>query len=170
MTNYYFDPSGVDTSNIITGDTILDTDVKVPIEALKSAIQDMDTNLYNAFGNKAYDFASIGPASTTSTSYVEIPNAEVTVEMNGGDIQILLLGSFSSPNSELQLNFSLDGTLMGGAGIGRQVNTGTEIIVIYHVFRNLSAGSHTVKAHWNTTGTAYVSQYGPWARLWAQEK
>lgn len=172
MTNYYFDPTGVDTSNIINGDTILDTDVSVPIEALKSAVQDMDTNLYNTFGHKGYGFTGVGPSSTTSATFVPIAGAELTVETYGGDVELFLLGSFESLNSDLNMTFSKDSVLDPGGSFCRQVNTSiaSEVIYIGHIYRSVPAGTHTFQVHWRVSAnTAYISQAGTWARFRVRE-
>lgn len=131
-----------------------------------------------AHHNKAYDFTVIGSTSTTSTSFVQIPGAELTLDVQGGDVQVVLMGPFRNATTFITALFidflreydSTTTSVSNGGGIVRQiyVDNSVETITAFYIFRDLPAGEHTFYAHWYvTSGTGSIDVWP--ARFWARE-
>jgi hypothetical protein len=100
-------------------------------------------------------------ASTTSASYVDLPNMSVTLTTVGGDLVVFFAGTFyhTSAGQDIRVALSLD----GAAEVAIQIvafptANSVSVITVVHVFTGVSAGNHTVKARWRTSdATAYAN-------------
>lgn len=183
MTNIYFDPSGVDMTAIDDGETIHASDVRTPLENLIDAIETMDSNLNDAINNKAFASTIVAEATTTSTSYVQVSNASLTLNTHGGDVLVVFNGSFRSQGVDfLYIDLEIDGQRVNqgtqGAFLQIVYDWDREAISPVHLFRNVSAGQHTFNLLWKITGSgginpptadAKVAEFGTKPLFWARE-
>lgn len=99
--------------------------------------------------------------STTSSVFVDIDAAvlSVTLETTGGAVLVTFAGNMRSTGT-LHLNLDVDGSPVSpDDGILGRVSSGItpgENMSFTCFIRGLSAGSHTIKLQWKTTGTAYL--------------
>lgn len=118
----------------------------------------------------AIDFASVSPVvqsagarvtadqSTTSTAaYVDLPQATVTITTLAST-KVLVMASFSVANANITpqavfVSLAIDGALDSGTGSGMVITGNSEQTgAITRLVTGLSAGSHTFKLQWATTG------------------
>lgn len=108
--------------------------------------------------------------STTSTSFVDVDgtNVKVTLTTNGGPVLVIFSGSAYSSGGTYATYFDIDvdGTRLGNANTGGlQEQQGaasvTFAFTVVAIIDGLTAGSHTFKLKWKTTGTSVMySQTG----------
>lgn len=91
--------------------------------------------------------------TTTSNSYVDLPDMSVTLTTTGGDLLAFFTGTFlDSAVANVALAFSLDGSAeVGGAAFTEQTATYYVPVSQFWRFVAPSAASHTIKMRWNTT-------------------
>lgn len=129
--------------------------------------------------NGGYYKATGGNYTTTSTSFVDVDatNFNFSITTYGGDLWvgcnvIVTNGSLTYT----AVDVLLDGTLIGNGanyGLGRVALAGAtyHLPISFAIPIPVSAGAHTVKLQWSTTGgtsTMYASSTAP-AIFWARE-
>lgn len=105
----------------------------------------------NAITQLGYAVGSTSGPTTTSGSFVDIPEMSVTLTTAGGDLlAIMSITVANSTNNIYGVALSLDG---GAATQERNgSDTDTKTLMTVHRFTGVSAASHTVKGRWFTSG------------------
>lgn len=151
-------PTTRTTGTLITA-SIWNTDIVDNLDALK----DPPTDLYN------FDEASDYTTSSTSFADVDSTNLAMSITTTGGDI--LVTATLSAAHSDgagfIYFDIDLDGTRQGlddgivffelSAASG--IAGATIPVTISYWIQSVSAGAHTVKLQWKTSGAT--------ASLWA---
>lgn len=111
----------------------------------------------NAVTQSQYINGTSTNPTTTSTTYVDLPEITATLTTVGGDLLVWLSATlFMTTNQNVGLALSLD----GAAEVAIQLNTPnptTQALACVAKFSGVAAGSHTVKGRWRVasgTGTA----------------
>lgn len=144
-------------SELVTA-TLLNTHLRDNLNALKSPPADGASELAGTF-------------STTSTSFVSVPNAEVEITTAGGKLMVGAVGTLTA-NTALVAAISLliDGTRVGSTTLGLQrvyvPGSSTNGFGFVYLSANMAAANHTVTLQVSTsTGAVSVPQWF----LWVQE-
>jgi hypothetical protein len=98
---------------------------------------------------------STSSPTTTSTTYVNMPDMSISITTTGGDLLCwgLACVSNSTTGDSVQVAISLDGaTATGGQSINAD-NSGASIpVAVQWLFTGVSAGAHTVTLQWLAAG------------------
>lgn len=104
-----------------------------------------------------------GADSTTSATFVDMANLSVALTTVGGNVLVWMVGSatHSLAGTNVQLGFQVDAvsTVSGPAQHSAATVGEAKDFSNIHLFTGLSAGAHTFKARWLTSGGT-VSAYG----------
>lgn len=115
-------------------------------------------------GSGASDFYTtneVGDYSTTSASFVDVDatNLALTITTAGGDVDIWFTGTFKSTSAlPFFLDVDVDGSPAAGddgiigCRMGSLNTNGSQPLSFIFRVAGLSAGSHTFKLQWRTTG------------------
>ena len=108
--------------------------------------------------------------NTTSTSFVDITGADVTITTTGGRIMI----GFHTPHtasggSTTYFTITIDGVEVSGHanGVALVTSGGTSQMSFVYLTAALAAGAHTVKIRWRVDSgarTATINKFQLWAR------
>lgn len=155
----YVNPANRSAGELITA-ARWNQDVVANIQALKNPPADRASELAGTF-------------STTSTSFVSVPNAEVEITTAGGKLMVGAVGTLTA-NTALVAAISLliDGTTRAGSptlGLQRVYVPGqsTNGFGFVYLSANMAAANHTVTLQVSTTPDSAVSV--PQWFLWVQE-
>lgn len=112
-----------------------------------------------------------GDRTTTSATYVDLTDASITLTTTGGRVALGFNGaSFNSGANANAFSFSIDGAAeVGPAAEGLYRLTGTTAagVAMTYLTDALSAGSHTFKVRWKTSGGTATARAD--SAFWAQE-
>lgn len=137
---------------------IMNAHVRDNLNALKDPPTDLDQNWNTTI-------------STTSTSFVNITGADVTITTTGGramiGFQISQTSSGGTSSDFTCYEITIDGTAVSGHANGVLITYTGAPISFTHLTAALSAGAHTIRVQWrvNTAArTASASKFQLWAR------
>jgi hypothetical protein len=107
------------------------------------------TDLAENAVTRTYQVSSVGDASTTSSSWVDIPEMSVTITTDGGPVLIMFSGNFetSPDNRRVYIQVSIDGTLKDASTRFAQTYA-TWITHGTSWLETLSPGAHTISIQW----------------------
>ena len=136
---------------------IMNAHVRDNLNALKNPPTDLDQNWNTTI-------------TTTSTSFVNITGADVTIVTTGGRIMI----GFHTPHAAsggvtTYFTITIDGVEVSGHANGVALVTAggtTQMSFVYHTAA-LAAGSHTIRPQWRDNDgarTATIKKFQLWAR------
>ena len=146
-------------ANDLVGATLLNTHLRDNLNALKSPPTDRAAELAGTF-------------STSSTSFVSVPNAEVEITTAGGKLMVGAVGTLTASTGLVAaISLLIDGTTRAGSstlGLQRIYVPGasTNGFGFVYLSANMAAANHTVTLQ-VSTDTGYVSV--PQWFLWVQE-
>lgn len=136
---------------------IMNAHVRDNLNALKDPPTDLDQNWNTTI-------------STTSTSFVNITGAEVTITTTGGRVMI----GFHTPHAAsggttTYFTLTIDGTEISGHanGVALVAAAGTSQMCFVYLTAALSAGAHTIRVQWRVDSgarTATINKFQLWAR------
>lgn len=111
-------------------------------------------------GKIGYVAATTGPFTTTSTSFVDVPDMTLTITFDYAG-HILIWFSAEAYNTEGRIDFRIlvDGSIapINIFFFGRDPYSQYWIRTAHGVLLNLAAGTHTIKVQWKVSaGTGYV--------------
>lgn len=118
-----------------------------------------------------------GDVSTTSTSFVDLTDASITLTTTARPVLIGLTGSCqnSIQGQNVMFDLDIDGTRQGGtnglANLQADAANAQMTIGLTYLTASLSAGSHTFKIQWRIssgTGTIQASSTQPYV-FWVTE-
>lgn len=115
--------------------------------------------------------SSVGP-TTTSASYGDITDMSVTMTTAGGDLLVIMTGTFTVAASSTAAGFalSLDGAAEVAPALFQNDNAVTySVVTLMHLFTGVSAASHTVKGRWYVNGGATLTAYNRYRSLLVME-
>jgi hypothetical protein len=168
MTAIWTPPRTWNVGELVTAG-LLNTHLRDNLEFLKAQI-DLPLNFASA--------ASAALYTTTSTTFADVDatNLKLTFTTSGGSVLLGLstLGKHSVAAGEIRLDWHVDGARIGDATYGialLQAPTVNNYIPISHIHvLALSAGAHTLKLQFATTGaTASIGGVSGGTSLWALE-
>lgn len=96
--------------------------------------------------------------TTSSTSFVDIPNATITLTTTGGDVLVGFNGTFTEVSGATYVHVDLDingtrlGNVAGGIAVGYVSSPVLMPISFTVLLTNLAAGTHTFKVQWSVNG------------------
>jgi hypothetical protein len=100
-----------------------------------------------------YIAGSTSDPTTTSASFVDLPDMTISLTSAGGPIALWFSGTFSISvtTAVAQIAFGLDGTDVGGMFVP-QPGAANQIMHAGNLYlaTGLSVGAHTLKCRWNT--------------------
>ncbi|MAU08398.1 MAG: hypothetical protein CL607_01135, partial [Anaerolineaceae bacterium] len=112
----YFDSSGVDLSGIVDGETIDANDVKLPLQALKDAVTDMDTMLGDGL---VLDEQSTAPAAATGVVKLYVLGGKLYAKDANGQVYDLFSGGGTSTQAPIA-NAGADQTVQDSDDSGNE--------------------------------------------------
>ena len=109
---------------------------------------------------QAIGIANPTSISTTSTSYVPMPDMSLTLKTNGGSIEIEAEAcvSFSASGNYVVFGIHMDGVLVSNNQILQAAASGT-LSTFLKTIVPAAAGVHKIDLYWKTPGSVAASAY-----------
>jgi hypothetical protein len=125
----------------------------------------------NAITQRAFAAGATSGPTTTSTTFVDLPDMTVTLTTNGGDlVAVLVLDSYNSNAGVFNsIGLSLDAAAEVGVVLATCPGVSFDFVMTtLHYWTGVSAASHTIKGRWRTQSNT-ATAFGTNRRLFVME-
>ena len=127
----------------------------------------------SAVTDAAVALGTTSAPTTTSGSNADVPEMTITRTTVGGPILILFASSFTHSSAGASVSFNLKLDAAGNVfAINQQaaVANNYQQIALVGLFTGVSAGSHTIKVQWNTSGATATLNTTDRRLVWVELK